>query len=644
MGISSCPPTTSPHLKSCAVSKDIRDMSSYRFKDLHAVPESNEMVDIAFSTTQRKTPNLCHKQWKISRIRKFYTRKVKYCGQMAHMLLSRILDDFPRIDEIHPFYGQLMDVIYKKDLYKVALGQVNRVRGACDRAVQEYVRMMKYSDSQFKCKCLKTACFGKIGTYMKKLRDPLKYLEECRKHMSRLPQINPTTRSLLVCGYPNVGKSSFMNQISEANVEVESYAFTTKDIYVGHFDYQCLRWQVLDTPGLLDRENRRDYTVAENQAILALAHIQSTILFIIDISETCGFKLTQQVELFHKIKELFANKPVLVVLNKSDLRGSGDLNEEEKKLIESMKDDNVDFIEDVSTLESGNNVIQARDKACDMLIERLVDTKARSKRMEGILSRITVVEPTKVNPRRQPTVPNFVGDESMTDELEMKLLRDECEENGGVGVFQMDGRKEWKLANDDWAYDAIPEFFDGKNVKDFIDSDIIEKLKLLEEEEGQLVAEYGAEDKDDGDWETASNLFNRIAKGVEEKRQVHSLKKGTTGKARSLRRHKFVADTRVEKGLAKHGFQTDGVLSRSVNRKLESALSNFEHKEFTMKDRRPEMPDVAQLDTPEYQAAQRRFVKQTGGMARAGHGDKEIHNKRPKHLFSGKRGFDLDRR
>jgi len=618
-------------------------MSAYRFKDLHAVPESNEMVDIAFSTTQRKTPNLCHKQWKISRIRKFYTRKVKYCGQMAHMLLSRILDDFPRIDEIHPFYGQLMDVIYKKDLYKVALGQVNRVRGACDRAVSEYVRMMKYADSQFKCKCLKTACFGKIGTYMKKLRDPLKYLEECRKHMSRLPQINPTTRSLLVCGYPNVGKSSFMNQISEANVEVESYAFTTKDIYVGHFDYQCLRWQVLDTPGLLDRENRRDYSVAENQAILALAHIQATILFVLDISETCGFKLPQQVELFHKVKELFSNKPVLVVLNKADIRRSNDLTDDEKKLIETMKDDNVDFIEDVSTLQS-DNVNQARDKACDMLIERLVDTKARSKRMEGILSRITVAEPSKINPRRQPFVPTSLEDHAMDGDEEMKLLRDECEENGGVGVFQMDGRREWKLDNDEWNYDAVPEIFDGKNVKDYIDSDIIEKLKLLEEEEAQLLAEYDAEDKDDGDWDRASSIFNAIAKGVEEKRQVHSLKKGTTGKARSLRRHKFVSDTTVEKGLNKYGFQTDGVLSRSVNRKLENTLANFENKEFTMKARRPAMPDVAELDTPEYKAAQKRFVKNTGGLARAGHGDKEIHTKRPKHLFTGKRGFDLDRR
>ena len=48
-------------------------------------------------------------------------------------------------------------------------------------------------------------------TIMKKQTASLAYLEQVRQHMSRLPSIDPTTRTLLVTGYPNVGKSSFMN-------------------------------------------------------------------------------------------------------------------------------------------------------------------------------------------------------------------------------------------------------------------------------------------------------------------------------------------------------------------------------------------------------------------------------------------------
>jgi nucleolar GTP-binding protein len=46
---------------------------------------------------------------------------------------------------------------------------------------------------------------------MKKQNTSLNYLEEVRKHLSRLPAINPFERTLLITGYPNVGKSSFMN-------------------------------------------------------------------------------------------------------------------------------------------------------------------------------------------------------------------------------------------------------------------------------------------------------------------------------------------------------------------------------------------------------------------------------------------------
>ena len=36
-------------------------------------------------------------------------------------------------------------------------------------------------------------------------------------------------------------------------MEVQPYAFTTKSLFVGHTDYKYLRWQVIDTPGILDR-------------------------------------------------------------------------------------------------------------------------------------------------------------------------------------------------------------------------------------------------------------------------------------------------------------------------------------------------------------------------------------------------------
>ena len=104
--------------------------------------------------------------------------------------------------------------------------------------------------------------------------------------MCCLPSIDPNTRTILVCGYPNVGKSSFMNKVTRADVEVQPYAFTTKSIYVGHTDYKYLRWQVLDTPGILDRPLEERNTI-EMQSITAMAHLRAVVLYIVDASEQC---------------------------------------------------------------------------------------------------------------------------------------------------------------------------------------------------------------------------------------------------------------------------------------------------------------------------------------------------------------------
>lgn len=46
-----------------------------------------------------------------------------------------------------------------------------------------------------------------------------------------------------------------------------------------------------------------------------------------------------------------------------------------------------------------------------------------------------------------------------------------------------DLRRTWDLKNAEEAYDAVPEIWEGKNIADFVDPDIMEKLAALEKEE-----------------------------------------------------------------------------------------------------------------------------------------------------------------
>lgn len=93
---------------------------------------------------------------------------------------------------------------------------------------------------------------------------------------------------------------------------------------------------MLDTPGLLDRPLEERNTI-EMTAVTALAHLRCAVLYLVDASEACGYSLAQQAALFHSIKPLFANKPLLVVVNKTDARPLDCLRPDERALLDGME-------------------------------------------------------------------------------------------------------------------------------------------------------------------------------------------------------------------------------------------------------------------------------------------------------------------
>ena len=87
-----------------------------------------------------------------------------------------------------------------QDHYKLALGQINTARHLIDSVSKDYVRLLKFGDSLYRCKQLKRAALGRMATIMKRQNQSLQYLEQVRQHLSRLPTIDPNTRTLLITG------------------------------------------------------------------------------------------------------------------------------------------------------------------------------------------------------------------------------------------------------------------------------------------------------------------------------------------------------------------------------------------------------------------------------------------------------------
>ncbi|KAK3106433.1 hypothetical protein FSP39_019818 [Pinctada imbricata] len=614
-----------------------------------------DFVDIVLSKTQRKTPTVVHKHYKISRIRTFYMRKVKFAQQTFHDKLTVIIMDFPKLEDVHPFYADLMNVLYDKDHYKLALGQINTARHLVDNVAKDYVRLLKYGDSLYRCKQLKKAALGRMCTIMKRQRQSLEYLEQVRQHLSRLPSIDPNTRTLLICGFPNVGKSSFINKITRADVEVQPYAFTTKSLFVGHTDYKYLRWQVVDTPGILDHSLEERNTI-EMQAITALAHLRAAVLYVMDLSEQCGHSLEQQIELFRNIKPLFTNKPLMICANKIDVTRLEELPEEKQDLFKDFDTDNIPVIEMSTLTEEG--VMKVKTEACERLLQYRVQSKMKTKKVDDVMNRLHVAMPNKRdNKERPPCIPDAVLKKKQAmdvDKPKKKLQRDLEEELGEDYTFDM--RNTWDLANPDERYDVIPEIWQGHNVADFIDPDIMKKLDELEKEE-EMREKAGYYDSDSEEEDENMKDIRKTAKKIREKRKIivmESREKRKVEKPRLPRTALKATKRKMEEELGELGIEIESdsethigrMRARSASRqakKRKRAESAMEVDTVRSRSRSMSKPPRDQSGVRDSTMAKkvRKIAKKAQAPrnrdAKKGEGDRVILNMKPKHLFAGKR-------
>ena len=664
------------------------------------MPTAKDFIDVVLSRTQRQTPTVVHRGYAITRIRQFYMRKVKFTQTSWNEKLSKILEDFPRVDDIHPFYSDLLNVLYDKDHYKLALGQLNTAKNIIDKIAKDYVKLLKYGDSLYRCKQLKRAALGRMCTIMKKHAASLAYLEQVRQHMSRLPSIDPNTRTILVCGYPNVGKSSFMNKVTRADVEVQPYAFTTKSIYVGHTDYKYLRWQVLDTPGILDRPLEERNTI-EMQSITAMAHLRAVVLYIVDASEQCGYTIKQQADRFHSIKPLFANKPLVIAVNKTDVRKLEDLKPEDAALIAGMRAAvrgpaslQLGEEEELPTMSTLNEegVMDVKRVCCDKLLAARVEQKLASRRAGEVLNRLHVAQPKPRDAVSRPAViPHSVAlnrARKASGELKMVTEKELQEENGGAGVYSADLRKNYMLDDDDWKYDIVPEIYNGKNVADFIDPDIDERLAELEREEDELEEKWATEktelameaeeDMDDDEKAMLREVRARRAELVD----AHRRKKSAGNNAPTLPRTvsashadpaKRATTKRMKESLGAMGIDPslaiqrarDKSQAREGRKRARSAAPDEDmgdaeggedevrrhsskSRSVSVAKRTSRSKGAGLKDADDVMRAQKMADKAQRKMnkrAKIGEADRSIITKMPKHLFSGKRGIGkTDRR
>jgi len=276
------------------------------FEKLPTVPTADEILDRSFRRAAKKMKEKQNKD----RANEEFVRAVSHA---IHDRLVYIIRGFPEFEQLPKFYRELVEILYGLDRIKQALGAVGWAAKHTKMVGGELTFQTRKSPDSL---AVRKRAVARLASMVHQIDGDLIFLNEVRNVLRTLPHIDDAF-TVVIAGYPNVGKSSFIRRVSTATPEVASYPFTTKGIIVGHRNVGRERVQFVDTPGILDRPNEERNAI-ERQALSAVMNVANVVLFIIDPSEHCGYPIEVQRHLLDEVAGL-VSVPIVAVANKSDI-------------------------------------------------------------------------------------------------------------------------------------------------------------------------------------------------------------------------------------------------------------------------------------------------------------------------------------
>lgn len=290
-------------------------------KRLPSIKSSQEILDKAFKRAKETSKKKIIERDRLKRAKRATQDKIQAFTDTIIYELDKYVKNFPSIDRLSNFHREMIEIKIGISKLKKSLGSISWAENLCKKIRREALRNLKFAGNSKEITSIRKRVYGRVSSVINQINLHLKNVKEACAFLESLPFIDNVT-TIVIAGYPNVGKSSLLRILSRAKPEIASYPFTTKEIHVGHIDrekgYEKERYQIIDTPGLLDRPLEKRNEI-ELQAIAALKHLANLIIFIIDPTETCGYKLEDQMNLLKSIKEEFSSIPIIVVENKADM-------------------------------------------------------------------------------------------------------------------------------------------------------------------------------------------------------------------------------------------------------------------------------------------------------------------------------------
>ena len=217
-------------------------------------------------------------------------------------------------EELTPFAKELVSTMVDMPQKNKEAEQIKASIRILRRLKEEHEMKIKYSKNRVESDHMRSAFYGRLCSLIKRMK--FDEIEKFNKVIPDVPHLKNMS-TIIIAGYPNVGKSQLLKTMSGHKVKTAPYPFTTKELLVGFVKNRHEDVQVIDTPGVLDRPIEKRNEI-EKRAIVAMKFLSSNVLFVIDPSETCGFTIGEQMKLRDELITEF-NPKIMMVATKKDI-------------------------------------------------------------------------------------------------------------------------------------------------------------------------------------------------------------------------------------------------------------------------------------------------------------------------------------